>query len=64
MTVYSDNFMDDYHICGLIVYICGINLTKLGSDTNKTISRSASQNIEYGYVTIASRYSRRVKSLP
>ena len=21
MTVYSDNFVDDYHICGLIVYM-------------------------------------------
>ena len=35
-----------------------------GSDTNKIMSCPASQNTEYWDVTMASRYSRRVKSLP
>ena len=40
------------------------NLTKLVSDTNKIMSRPAFQNMEYGYVAMVCRYSRRVKSLP
>ena len=61
MTVYSDNFVDDYHICGLIAYMA---YKYTGSDTNKTMSRPVSLNTEYEYVTMASRYSQRVKSLP
>ena len=61
--VYLDNFVDD-HICGLNCICVTYNMAKPGSDTNKTASRPASQNTVYGYVTMTSRYSRRVKSLP
>jgi len=36
---------------------------KPGSDTNKIMSHPASKNTEYGYVKMASSYSRRGKSL-
>jgi len=29
MTVYSDNFVDDYHICDLIIYMWHITLLNL-----------------------------------
>ena len=63
MTVHSDNSVDDYHICGLNCIYVAYNLTEPGSNTNKTMSRPASQNTKYRYVTMTSRYLRRVKFL-